>query len=68
MGLLKERFRVLWNAVPGRTYRVEYKNEMSDPDWKELEGDVVVTSTTGAKLDSTTQTAAARFYHVMAAT
>ena len=57
---------VIWNAVPGRTYRVQYKNGIEDPDWKELQGDVVATSATGARLDGATQTAAARFYRVMA--
>ena len=57
---------VLWNAVPGRTYRVQYKNGIDDPDWTELQGDVVATSATGAKLDSAAQTTAARFYRVMA--
>jgi len=52
--------------VPGRTYRVQYKNGIDNPDWTELQGDVVATSATGAKLDSAAQTTAARFYRVMA--
>jgi len=57
---------VLWNAVPGRTYRVQYKNEIEDADWAELEGDVVARSATGARLDDTPQTVPKRFYRVMA--
>ncbi|HYV27843.1 MAG TPA: hypothetical protein VFA77_09940, partial [Candidatus Eisenbacteria bacterium] len=56
---------VLWNAVPGRTYRVEFKNRIEDPNWTELPGEVIPTSTTGAKLDSSTQTAEKRFYRVV---
>jgi hypothetical protein len=29
-----------WNAIPGMTYRVEYKNDLDDPDWQALDGDV----------------------------
>jgi Tol biopolymer transport system component len=57
---------VIWNAVPGRTYRVQYKNRIDDTDWIELQGDVVATSTTGLKLDGATETAAIRFYRVLA--
>jgi len=57
---------VLWNAVPGRTYRVEYKDGIEDPNWTELPGEVVATSATGAKLDATTKTTAKRFYRVVA--
>ena len=56
---------VLWNAVPGRTYRVQYKNGIEDQDWTDLPGDVVAASATGLKLDSTTQAAVKRFYRVM---
>jgi Tol biopolymer transport system component len=55
---------VMWNAVPGRAYRVQYKNGIADPDWKELPGDVVATSANAIKLDSAPETAA-RFYRVM---
>ncbi|HKI71304.1 MAG TPA: hypothetical protein VKA81_02930 [Verrucomicrobiae bacterium] len=56
---------VLWSAVPGRTYRVQYKDGIEDPKWTDLPGDVVATSATGVKLDSSTQAAAKRFYRVM---
>ena len=57
---------VLWSAVSGRTYRVQYKNGIEDPDWTDLQGDVVATSATGARLDNTTGAVAKRFYRVMA--
>jgi Tol biopolymer transport system component len=62
-----EGVMVLWNAVPGRTYRVQYKNGIEDPDWTELQGEVVATGATGAKLDGTALAAVTRFYRVLAA-
>jgi Tol biopolymer transport system component len=57
---------VLWNAVSGRTYRVEFKDAIEAPDWTTLPGDVIATSSTGAKFDTGTQPAEKRFYRVIA--
>jgi hypothetical protein len=29
-----------WSAIPGMTYRVEYKENLDDPDWEALDADV----------------------------
>ncbi len=63
---LADGVMVLWIAVPGRTYRVQYKDGLEEADWSDLPGDIVATSATGAKLDSTIQIAASRFYRVKA--
>jgi Tol biopolymer transport system component len=57
---------VLWSAIPGRPYRVQYKEGLEQQSWTDLAGDVVATSSTGVKVDSTASTAAQRFYRIMA--
>ena len=57
---------VLWNAVPGRTYRVQYKDGIDDPNWNDVPGDVFATGATATKLEVAAQTAAKRFYRVKA--
>ena len=52
-----------WNAIPGWTYRVEYKGALTEDAWHELPGDVVATGYTGSKADNTASQAA-RFYRV----
>ena len=32
-----------WPAVPGKSYRVQYKNDLSDPTWLDMAGNAVVT-------------------------
>jgi hypothetical protein len=31
---------VSWTAVPGAVYRVQYKNNLGDPEWQDLIGDI----------------------------
>ncbi|HEU0008962.1 MAG TPA: hypothetical protein VFT34_04000, partial [Verrucomicrobiae bacterium] len=57
---------VYWQAVPGRTYQVQYKDNVA-ADWATLPGQVTATSTTAAKLDSGAALPAQRFYRVVLA-
>jgi hypothetical protein len=43
---------ITWEAVPGRTYRVKFKNDLADADWQPLPGDVTATDTTASKTDT----------------
>src|SRR6185369_15158277 len=36
---------ILWNSAPGRTYRVQFKNNVDDPQWSDLPGVVSATTT-----------------------
>ncbi len=56
--------RILWNAVPGRSYLVQYKDNITDPNWTDLGDAVVPNGTTGTKSD-TTAMRALRFYRVV---
>jgi Tol biopolymer transport system component len=55
---------VLWNAVPGRTYRVQYKMDLAQPDWTDLAGTVIATSSTASKGDPAVDSPI-RFYRVL---
>ncbi len=54
-----------WAAVPGRTYRVDYKNDLNAPTWTPLGQDL--TTETEAMLSITIDVTAAphRFYHLV---
>lgn len=56
---------ILWAAVPGRTYRVQYKDDFNEPGWLHLPGEVVADSSTGRKLDETGVVGPQRFYRVL---
>lgn len=51
-----------WSAIPGRTYRVEYKNDLA-ASWTPLLPDVPADGDTASAIDNTA-TGPHRFYHV----
>ena len=55
-----------WSALPGLTYRLQYKNDLSDVLWTDVPGDVLATNTLALKLDAGSATNAARFYRIVA--
>jgi Tol biopolymer transport system component len=42
---------IYWSSVPGRTYRVQVKFTMNDPEWQYLPGRVTATDTTASLAD-----------------
>jgi Tol biopolymer transport system component len=56
---------VFWSAVPGKIYRVEYKDNIEDANWTEL-STATAGGTTGSALDATPNTSH-RFYRVVLA-
>ena len=57
---------VYWNAVPGRTYQVQYKDNVA-AEWTTISGQVTATSTTASTLDIGAPLPAQRFYRVVLA-
>ncbi len=55
---------VSWNSVPGRTYRLQYNENISNPSWTELPDDIVATSDTTSKTDDSAGAGRLRFYRV----
>ncbi len=56
---------ILWTAQPGRSYRVQFKRDVTDPDWTDLPGIVSSTGTTGSKEDTSAVGEVRRFYRVV---
>lgn len=56
---------ILWAAVPGRSYRVQYKDDFNVAGWSDLAGDVVANSSTGMRVDNSGTAGAKRFYRVL---
>lgn len=54
---------IMWTAVPGRTYRVQYKDFL-ESGWLELPGEVTAAGSTALKIDSTATAPAVRIYRV----
>jgi hypothetical protein len=55
---------VLWAAVPGRRYRVQFRDDFNASGWATFPGDVSATSTTGFKRDDD-PASRQRFYRVL---
>ena len=58
-----------WSAIPGQTYRVQFKNDLADADWSDLR-DVTADDTTASLADPFITDSGAipqRFYRIMVA-
>lgn len=56
---------VLWSAVPGRSYRVEFKETADAAGWATVATGVTPGGTTGSALDPSASGRSPRFYRVM---
>ena len=54
-----------WNTVAGRTCRVQYKSDLSDPSWADLAGDITADAPTATKVDGSINGARQRYYRIM---
>jgi Tol biopolymer transport system component len=54
-----------WPVVPGKTYGAQFKNDLSDPFWQDLNASVVMVGNT-AWLQDIAPGAATRFYRILA--
>jgi hypothetical protein len=52
-----------WSAIPGTTYRVQFKADLSDTNWTDLAPDVTATGPTASLTDSPGPTQ--RFYRIL---
>jgi len=58
---------VVWSAVPGRTYQVQFKDDINDLNWSDFGGPSTASSTTGSLTDPTPSSSSHRFYRVILA-
>ncbi|MBN2506798.1 MAG: PD40 domain-containing protein [Verrucomicrobia bacterium] len=56
---------ILWNAVPGHTYRVQYLEDAASPAWNNLPDTITADGTTGFAVDATAGDRQHRFYRVL---
>jgi hypothetical protein len=61
---LSGKATVVWNAIPGRSYRVEYKQNVDDPSWTVVSGEVRTNGSTGSMEDPDSSADTHRFYRV----
>ena len=54
-----------WNTVAGRTYRVQYKSDLSEPSWTDLAGDIAADGTIATKVDDSINGALQRYYRIV---
>jgi hypothetical protein len=55
-----------WAALPGITYRLQFKADLSDSGWLDLPGDITATNIIGLKVDATLGADLTRFYRIIA--
>lgn len=53
---------IMWQSSPGTTYRVQFKENLTDPGWTDLNGDVLANCLTASKTDSSSSQH--RFYRI----
>jgi hypothetical protein len=58
------RADVAWVSTPGKVYRVLYKDDLSEPVWREILGDITATGSL-TTFSEGTAFRAQRFYHIM---
>jgi len=56
---------VTWLAGSSYVYRLQYKTNLADAGWLDVNGDVSATSNTASKVDNTLGNAAQRYYRVL---
>ena len=59
------RVAIVWEGVPGRSYRVRCKNDLNEPNWNEVPGGVTVVGSRASYVDEIAGRSNQRFYQVM---
>ncbi len=56
---------ITWNAVSGKRYSLQYKDDLANPQWFDLPGDITATGSSASKLDDSITGLRHRFYRVI---
>jgi len=56
---------ITWESAPGRSYRVQYKDDLSETNWNDLTGGVLVNGSSATGRDTRAGTSNHRFYRAM---
>jgi len=54
-----------WSGVIGRTYRVQFKQSLTDPTWIDLDGDITAETSDLTKADLTAGASRERYYRIL---
>jgi hypothetical protein len=57
--------RLSWRSIPGRTYRVQYKDDLDWPEWEELSGDIMATDVVTEAQDPAGPSSPRRYYRIL---
>lgn len=57
---------IYWSAIPGHSYRIEYKTSIDDPNWTTLITSITASTTTASSTDPDAAFTTQRFYRVTA--
>ncbi len=55
---------ITWPAAPGKTYQLQFKNDLNDPDWQDLNGNLSLLGNQGYAYDLV-PAAGRRFYRIV---
>jgi YVTN family beta-propeller protein len=55
-----------WSAIPGMTFKLQYKNSLGDPVWIDIPGIITATNLLASAIDSQGLTNSSRFYRLVA--
>ena len=56
--------QLAWNAIPGQTYRIQYKPTLAATNWTDLPPDITATASTASATDAV-GSAPQRFYRIL---
>jgi hypothetical protein len=56
---------ISWTTKPGKSYKVQYKNKLSDTNWTDLTSSITATDATTAAIDGTAGAAQQRYYRIV---
>ena len=56
---------ITWQAVPGKTYSLQYKTDLDDAAWKDLGGPAMAGTNLVSRVDETFGADRQRFYRVI---
>ena len=65
VSLTDTRVTLSWNTVAGRSYRVQYKSDLSEPSWTDLAGDIAADGTIATIVDDSINGARQRYYRIV---
>ncbi len=63
IGIVGETIRLRWSAIAGKTYRVQFKDDLSSATWQTAAGQVIATSSIATKTEPL-PSGSPRFYRI----